>query len=135
MMQVLAQQPGIGVLVLLQMPEPGDRITDYPVMIVERGAPVPPASQIAVQLFQGGAASAFQAAEGQVSVYGMDERISGRFAVVLREITSNDLQKYAGVFHGVPITAIPEADCMRVKESLQVTPDSAQADSTPNTER
>ncbi len=57
MMQVIAQEPGIGILVLLQLPPENQRLTDYPVTIVEHGAPPAPASQIGVQLFQGGAAA------------------------------------------------------------------------------
>jgi hypothetical protein len=129
MMQVIAQEPGIGILVLLQLPPENQRLTDYPVTIVEYGAPPAPASQIGVQLFQGGAASAFQAMEGQVSVYGFGDRISGQFAVILREIASGDGQKYAGVFESVPIEQIPVDDCRRVKEALEQ-PDSTASDST-----
>jgi hypothetical protein len=129
MMQVIAQEPGIGALVLLQLPEAGQRLTDYPVSIVEEGAPDPPASQVGVQLFLSGAASAFQAMEGQVSVFEFEERISGRFAVILREIGSGDGQKYAGVFQGISIEQIPEEDCLRVRQSLEPA-DSSASDST-----
>ncbi len=130
MLEVLAEQPGIGTLVLLQLPPADARLTDYPVAIVEQGAPDPPASQIGVQTFQRGGAHGFQAMEGSVSVYGLDERISGRFTVILREISSNDLQKYAGVFHGVPVAHMSEAECLEWKAALEGT-DSTSADSTP----
>jgi hypothetical protein len=130
MMQVVAQEPGIGTLVLLQLPPESGRLTDYPVTIVEQGAPPAPASQVGVQIFQGGAASAFQAMEGQVSVYGFDDRISGRFAVILREISSGDGQKYAGVFENVPIEPIAVEDCLRVKEAMEQ-PDSTVSDTIP----
>jgi hypothetical protein len=130
MIQIIAQEPGIGTLVLLQLPPEGQRLTDYPVTIVEQGAPVAPASQVGVQLFEGGAASAFQAMEGQVSVYDFGSRVSGRFGVILRDISSGDGQKYAGVFESVPIEQIAVEDCLRVKEAMQ-TPDSAVTDTIP----
>lgn len=130
MLEVLAEQPGIGTLVLLQLPSDGERLTDYPVAIVEQGAPDPPASQIGVQTFQQGGAHGFQAMEGSVSVYGFDERISGRFTVILREISSNDLQKYAGVFHGIPVAHMSDAECLEWKAAL-ATIDSTSADSLP----
>lgn len=131
MMQVIAQEPGIGTLVLLQLPPDGQRLADYPVTIVEQGAPVAPASQVGVQLFQGGAASAFQGMEGQVSVYDFGSRVSGRFAVILRDISSGDRQKYAGVFESVPIEQIAVEDCLRVKEAMEP-PDSVVSDTIPH---
>lgn len=130
MMQIVAQEPGIGTLVLLQLPPASRRLTDYPVTIVEQGAPTAPASQVGVQLFQGGAASAFQAMEGQVSIHSFGDQISGEFAVILREIASGDGQKYAGVFERVPIEQIPVEDCLRVKEALEQ-PDSTVSDTIP----
>jgi len=130
MLEVLAEQPGIGTLVLLQLPSDGERLTDYPVALVEQGAPDPPASQIGVQTFQQGGAHGFQAMEGSVSVYGFDERISGRFTVILREISSNDLEKYAGVFHGIPVAHMSDAECLEWKAAL-ATNDSTSADSLP----
>jgi len=121
MLEILAEQPGMGTLVLLQLPPAGPRLTDYPVAIVEQGAPDPPASQIGVQAFQRGGAHGFQAMEGVVSVYGFDERISGRFTVILREIASNDPQKYAGVFHGIPVAHMTEAECLEWKAALEDT--------------
>lgn len=129
MMQLLAQQPGIGTLVLLQLPQENERLTDYPVTIVERGAPAAPASQIGVQVFQRGNVSTFQALEGEVTVFGFGQRISGQFAVTLREITTEELQKYAGTFQSVPIEEIPEDDCRRLREALAA-PDSSVSDST-----
>lgn len=130
MLEVLAEQPGIGTLVLLQLPPADARLTDYPVAMVEQGAPDPPASQIGVQTFQHGGAHGFQAMEGSVSIYGFDERISGRFTVVLREISSNDLQKYAGVFHGIPVAHMSEAECLEWRAALAA-PDSTDGDTVP----
>jgi hypothetical protein len=126
-MEILGERPGIGVLVLLQLP--GDnRATSYPVTIVEQGAPEPPASQIAVQALEGTGGRAFQGWEGTVEISGLDSRVSGRFAVTLRETSTNDLQKYAGVFQGILIEPLPEEQCRQIKEALTAL-DSTAADS------
>jgi hypothetical protein len=130
MMQVLAQQPGFGTIVLLQLPPEGERLTDYPVTIVEQGIPDPPASQVGVQVFQGGSVATFQAMEGGVTVFGYGQLISGQFAVVLREVSTEELQKYAGTFQSVPIEAIPEDDCRQLREALAAS-DSSASDSVP----
>ncbi len=119
MLEVVAEQPGVGTLVLLQLPQADSRLTRYPVTVVDVGAPAPPAAQVAVQLFQERAAYAYQALEGEVEVYGFDERISGRFAVTLREISSDESLRYAGVFHGIPIEVLPEEQCRQVQEALE----------------
>ncbi len=127
LLEVVGRTPGMGVLVLLQLPPAGERVTNYPVTIVEEGAPAAPASQIAVQLLEGSTGRAFQGLEGSIDVYRFDDRVSGQFAVTLREIASDDLQKYAGVFHEIPVAPLPEEQCAQFKAALEV-PDSAATD-------
>ncbi len=117
MLEVVGQQPGIGTLVLLQLPPAGQRVTRYPIRIVERGAPEPPAAQVGVQVFRD-RAIAFQATDGEVEIYGFDTRVSGRFRVTLREIGSGDSAKYAGVFHEVAVGPLPEEQCEAAKAAL-----------------
>ena len=117
-MQVLAQQPGAGTIVLLRLPPPTERLAIYPIAIVESGAPPPPAAQIGVQLFQGANTHAFQGLEGQVVLTGISDRVSGRYQVTLREISSNTLAKYAGVFESVMLETLPDAQCAEWKELL-----------------
>ncbi|MDH3290350.1 MAG: hypothetical protein OEO20_01130 [Gemmatimonadota bacterium] len=117
-MEVLAQQPGVGTIVLLRLPPPPERLAIYPIAIVDSGAPPPPAAQIGVQLFQGANAYAFQGLEGQVVLTGMSDRVSGRYEVTLREISSNGLAKYAGVFESVMLETLPDAQCDEWKREL-----------------
>jgi hypothetical protein len=116
-LQILAEQPGFGALLLFQLPQ-ADRVGTYPIAFAESGAPEPPAAQVGVQLFQAGSAFAYQAADGQIEVTGMGERVSGRFRVTLREITSEEHLRYVGVFDNVVVAPLPEAQCRAMKEAL-----------------
>ena len=130
MMQVMAGEPGIGTLVLLQLPPANERVGRYPIVIVESGAPEPPAAQIGVQLFRGPASYAYQAMDGEVEVYGYGDRLSARFAATMREIQSNDTVMYAGVVHGVTLQPLPVEQCEAAKaalEELEAATDTAEA--------
>lgn len=127
MMQVMAGEPGIGTLVLLQLPPANQRVAHYPIVIVDSGPPLPPAAQIGVQLFRGRASYAYQAMDGEVELYGYGDRVSGRFAATLREIQSNDTVLYTGVFHGVGLQPLPLEQCEAAKAAL------AELDAPPDT--
>ena len=130
MMQVMAGEPGIGTLVLLQLPPAGERVAHYPIVIVDSGPPPAPAAQVGVQLFRGPASYAYQAMEGEVEVYSFGDRVSARFAVRLRDIQSDDTVLYAGVFHGVGLEPLPLEQCQDAKaalEELDVPPDTSEA--------
>jgi hypothetical protein len=111
MLQVVAQEPGTGTIVLLALPPEGSRVTRYPVTTVSVGLPAPPAAQIGVQMFRPTGSRAYQAAEGEVEVYAFDRVVSGRFAVTLREINTNRRKQYAGSFREVPVRALDPAKC------------------------
>lgn len=123
-LEVLAEQPGFGTLILLQLPAPDSRMTRYPIVVVDSGAPEPPAAQIGVQRFEGRNSYAFQGLAGEVELYGLADRVSGRYAVTLREIQTDNEAKYVGVFEGIPLQALPPEQCQAMKEAL------AAADST-----
>jgi hypothetical protein len=111
-MQILAQQPGMGTIVLLRLPPPPERLAIYPITMADSGAPPPsPAAQIGVQLFEGANAYAFQGLEGQIVLTGVSDRVSGRYQVTLREINSDGLAKYAGVFESVMLEPLPAEQC------------------------
>lgn len=124
-MAVLAQQPGVGTVVLLRLPPPAQRLATYPITHVDSGAPTPPAAQIGVQRFEGASAYAFQGLEGQVVLTAMGDRVSGRYQVTLREITSKDLAKYAGVFESITLDTLPAAQCQEWQRELLL-PDSTE---------
>ncbi|MBE0591547.1 MAG: hypothetical protein IH616_04020 [Gemmatimonadales bacterium] len=117
-LEVLAERPGFGTLVLLQLPEPDARLTRYPIVITDSSAPQPPAAQIGVQLFQDRNSYAFQGLSGEVELYGFAERVSGRYAVTLREIQTDNEAKFVGVFDGIPIEALSAEMCLAMKEAM-----------------
>jgi hypothetical protein len=116
-LQVLAEQPGFGTLLLFQLPE-GDRVVTYPIAFAETGAPEAPAAQVGVQLFRTGSAFAYQAAEGEIELTGFGERVSGHFGVTLREINSEKHVRFAGVFDNVVVEPLPDEQCHALKEAL-----------------
>ncbi len=128
MIEMLAREPSVGTIVVLQLPLDGNRLVDYPVTIVERGMPPGPASQIGVHILSRSDVSAFQAMEGVVSVYELGDRISGKFTATLRMVGSEDQQKYAGIFQDIPIDVRSSDECRRMMEAM-LQPDSAFADS------
>lgn len=111
MLQVVAQVEGTGTIVLLALPEK-DRVTDYPIKIATgTGLPAAPASQIGVQVFRKSGPAAYQASEGSVEIYAYEKAVSGRFAVTMRQISSNDRIRYAGAFREIPIKQMDKAYC------------------------
>lgn len=99
------------VLLLLQVPE-GELTVAYPVAIVEEGFPEPPASQIAVQLLTAGGLQAFQGVEGVTEVYAFDDELSGRFAITVHDLNSDQLVQVAGSFQGLPLTVLSAEQCL-----------------------
>ena len=69
-------------------------------------------------MFQDRSAHAFQGLSGEVEIYGLAERLSGRYAVVLREIQTDDEVNFAGVFDGIPVEPLPADMCAAMKEAL-----------------
>ncbi|MBI4421644.1 MAG: hypothetical protein HY560_12535 [Gemmatimonadetes bacterium] len=110
MLQVVAQEPGTGTILLLALPA-GDRVDSYPVTTVSSGLPTPPAAQVAVQLFRRTGTFAYQAMEGSVDLYAFEKVASGRFAVTLREITTNTRLLYAGAFREIPVERLDAERC------------------------
>jgi len=110
MLQLVAQQPGMGTIILLALP-PANRLTRYPVTIAPGGLPTLPAAQVGVNLFRSLGTFAYQAADGEVLVYALDRVVSGRFAVTLREINTNVRVKYAGTFREVPVKPLDAEQC------------------------
>jgi len=122
-MQILAEVPGRGTLILLQMPD--DRLVSYPVMIVDAGLPPAPAAQVGVQVLEDRGTYAFQASEGEVHLDSIENgEVSGRFATTLREISSDERVRYAGVFSRIPLTPHPQEYCDQLTAALSP-PDSA----------
>jgi hypothetical protein len=110
MLQVKAEQVAVGgTLVLLALPE--QKITTYPITLVNQGLPTPPAAQIGVQVFSRLGSAAYQAMDGAVEVYAWGKTVSGRFAVTLREINRNDRLRFVGAFREIPLVKLDSAYC------------------------
>ncbi|MBI4499552.1 MAG: hypothetical protein HY700_00160 [Gemmatimonadetes bacterium] len=110
MLQIRAEEAGTGgTMVLLALP--ANKVTSYPITLVTQGLPTPPAAQIGVQVYTRTGSSAYQAQDGSVDIYVFDRTVSGRFAVTLREISSNTRIRYAGAFREVPVVRLDPALC------------------------
>ncbi|MDH3495703.1 MAG: hypothetical protein OER21_02995 [Gemmatimonadota bacterium] len=113
MILVVAEEPGSGGSVLLQLPDSGPLTGGYPVKIADStGVPAAPAAQLGFQFFQERSSDAYQAAEGSVEVYSLDDlRVSGQFTATVRHIVNERRARVAGVFHGVDVEALPPDWC------------------------
>jgi hypothetical protein len=110
MLQVRSEQVAQGgTLVLLALPE--NKVTTYPVTLVNEGLPTPPAAQVALQVFSRVTSTAYQAMDGAVEVYAWGKTVSGRFGITLREINRNDRIRFVGAFRDVPVTKLDSALC------------------------
>lgn len=110
MMLVVAQVQGMGTVVRLSLPDT-NRVTSYPITTVAGGLPPPPAAQVGVQVFRPDGPAAYQGGEGSVEIYEFAKLVSGRFAVTLRQISTNARIQYAGAFREIPVKPLDRAHC------------------------
>ena len=117
MLFVVAEDEESGGSVLLELPPDGPLVGEYPVMFAEAGrVPDPPAAQLGFQFFDETGASAYQAADGTVEVYGFEQRVSGRFQIEVRHIVTEERLRVSGNFHNVDIEEPPPDWCLRAGE-------------------
>jgi len=110
MLLVEVEEPSAGTILLLALPS-ANRITAYPVTAVQAGLPTPPGAQLGVQLFRRTGAFTYQGTDGTVEVSALEETVSGRFAVTMREISTNTRLRYAGSFRGIPVRKLDAKLC------------------------
>ena len=118
MVLIIAEEPGrSGVSVLLALPATGDLMVDYPVSFADSaGMPDPPAAMLGFQFFDEQRGDAYQAADGVVTLRELtDRRVSGRYAVTVRHIATNQRARVAGVFHQLEVEALVPAYCERLQ--------------------
>jgi len=132
MVLVVADEPGSGASIMLELPAEGDLTGEYPVRLADSSGTVPaPASQVGVQIFGAGTADAYQGSAGAVEVNELtDQRLSGRLAVTLRHLTSNRLAQMTGTFLRVNVEALPIDWCAQAaasRDSLAAGRDTAAA--------
>jgi hypothetical protein len=117
---VQSEQQGFGVLIVLALPAPSARVGRYPVTYSVSGPatlPNPPAAQIALQRVTARALLGFQALEGNVEIYGLGTRVSGRFQVTVREINADRMNRLAGSFSEIPVQRQPASYCAQLARS------------------
>lgn len=130
MVLLIAEEPGSGASVMLELPPTGTFAGEYPVQFADSTGKVPaPASQLGIQFFGENVANAFQAATGAVEVRELtDTQLSGRFAVTVRHLSTNRLAQVAGTFDRVPVEALPLDWCAQAaagRDSLAAVRDTA----------
>ena len=125
MLQILAQDPTQGLLVLLELPDSGEVTGTYPVSFSQGGLPTAPAAQLALERLDPKAGpGTYQALDGSVELSQLDAEASGRFAVTLRNLSTDAQSQIAGSFQGLPVVELDSARCARALPT-----DSAKADS------
>lgn len=127
-MEIYAGPPGLGTALLLRMPE-GNPLGIYPVVAADADFPDVPAALIAVQVFQDPEAFGFQAFTGQLELSEFGDKVSGRFASTLREISIDMLTHYVGVFDGIPVEPLSTDYCQVVRDSTLASESAAVSDS------
>jgi hypothetical protein len=130
MVLLIAEEPGSGASVLLDLPASDDLTGTYPVKLADStGVVEPPAAQVGFQFFDVSKADAYQGSAGDVEVRELtDRRLSGRFAVTLRHIANNRRAQVAGTFEHVDVEPLPIDWCERAaaaRDSLAMAADSA----------
>jgi len=130
MVMLIAEEPGSGATILLDLPDRDDLTGTYPIKLVDSaGVLESPASQMGFQFFDSTSADAYQGSAGEVEVRELTDRIvSGRFAVTVRHIRNDRLANVAGTFEHVNVEALPIDWCDRAaaaRDSLKPAPDSS----------
>jgi hypothetical protein len=128
MVLLIAEEPGGGASILLELPASGDLTGEYPVRLVDStGVVQAPASQVGLQFYGTRTADAYQASTGVVEVSDLtDRRLSGRLAVTVRHLATNQLVQVTGAFQRVDIEALPLDWCAQAaasRDSLAATRD------------
>jgi len=121
MLVVQALSPGdrsIGIIALIHLPPEGDRLITYPIVTVDSGAAIGAVARIAVQDHRQRVGHSYEAYAGSLELSEFDDRVSGRFAVTMRDFQSDVAVKYAGVFHELPLARFPDAYCREYREGL-----------------
>ncbi len=131
MLEVLAQDPTQGLLVLLELPDSGEVTGTYPVSFSQSGLPTAPAAQLALErLDPKGGPGTYQALDGTVELSQLDVVASGRFAVTLRNLRTEAQSQVAGTFQGLPIVELDSASCARALPAEKSKADTAKPDTT-----
>jgi hypothetical protein len=100
--ELYAEDTDGGTALVLHYPE-GEPTGEFPIMLVDSATPDKRLALIGVQVFEERDAFGFQAFEGIVEIVSFDERLSGRFASTVRDIQTDILTRYVGVFAAIRV--------------------------------
>lgn len=113
---LLGRGDSVDVLVLLRL-QPGDSVTGvYPVAPPEDTTAALRTARVGVQRMLL-VDRAYRAERGAVEVSRLDRLASGRFDVVLREVTSQDTVRYLGAFEAIQVDSLPAFACEVARSS------------------
>lgn len=111
MLQLLAEGPDGGVLVLLMLPEEGSAQGEYEVMQPQASQHDEWQAAVALQHLATGRVNELQAHSGKVEVERADATLRGRFTVTMRHLRSAETAAFAAAFDAVPIEELPQDEC------------------------
>lgn len=114
-LQLLGDDFGLGMLLVVRARDLRRLTGTYPVA-PDTSFPEQSA-RASVRIATGRSAFAFRAVEGEVEVAEEDRRVSGRFALRLREIGMETDLAVAGAFRDVPLDFLPERECAMAREA------------------
>ncbi len=126
--EMYAGPDGNGVGLVMHIPE-SEPLGTYPVVAADVDFPEAPAALIAAQVFDDPDAYGFQAYTGEMELTEIGESVSGRFATTMREIRTDMLTHFVGVFDDIGLEALADDYCAVVRDST-IGVDSATIDST-----
>lgn len=109
-LQLLGRSDSVDVMILLRLPARGSATGVYAVAAPEDTTATPRTARLGVQkvMYMD---LAYRSERGTVELNRLDQLASGRFDVVLREVTSQDTVRYLGVFERIRVDSLPASDC------------------------
>ena len=118
LLEIEAAIPGTGTLILLSL-KAESALGSYEVVGADKEAPEPGEARIGVQAFRGKQlAYAFQAGSGTLKISSFDSEVRGEFTSVVREVETDILTHYVGVFDRIPIVEPTASYCEQVEKSF-----------------
>jgi len=109
-LELYAEDETGGTAVMVQFPQ-GDAVGEYPIVLPDSALGDERSARIGVQVFEDRDAFGFQAIVGTVVVTSLGQRLSGHFASTVRDIQTNVLTRYVGVFTGIPVDILDRDYC------------------------
>ena len=126
--EMYAGRPDSGTAIVLRLPD-DEALGEYPVVAAAAEFPPAPAALIAVQVFDPPDALGFQAYHGMLELLEFGDRLSGRFAATLRDVSLDILTHYVGVFANIPVESLAADYCESLRNSTFPTESTIDSDS------